>query len=74
MILILDKLNPEDIQQKIDFNNRDGIDIYKLRDLITEEYKDFKWMAIRAEVQCQFYVEQLAYIEKKIKEMESVTA
>lgn len=70
--MILAKLNPDDIDDKIRLNKQDGVDIYKLRDLIKEEYKDFKWTAIRAEVQCQCYVEQLEHIEKRIKELESL--
>ena len=69
-MIALNKLNPDDIDEKIRLNEQSGVDIYKLRDVIKEEYKDFKWMSIRAEVQCQSYLEQLEHIEKRIKEME----
>lgn len=71
-MIALNKLEDRDIQEKIDINVKDGVDIYQLRDLIKEEYKDFIWCKIRAEVQCQFYLEQLEYIERKISEMEKV--
>lgn len=70
MSLSLNKLRPEDIDEKIRLNQRDGIDIYRLRDLINDELKDFIWTRIRAEVQCQFFVEQLEHIDKRIKELE----
>ncbi len=66
----LGKLNPEDIDEKISLNEKDGIDIFRLRDLIKDELKEFKWMAIRANVQCQCYEEQLEHINKRISEME----
>lgn len=69
MSLVLNKLSPDAIDEKIRLNEQDGVDIFKLRDLIKEEYKDFKWTAIRAEVQCQFYLEQLEHIEKRISEL-----
>ena len=69
-MISLNTLREEDIQEKIDLNNKDGIDIYKLRNLIEEELKDFEWVALRAQVQCQCYKEQLQYINRKINEME----
>lgn len=70
MSLVLNKLAPEAIDEKIALNEKAGVDIYKLRELIKEEHKDFIWTKIRAEVQCQFYVEQLDHIEKQIKVFE----
>ena len=67
-MITLNKLSTEDIDQKIRLNQEAGIDIFQLRDLIKEEYKDFIWMKIRADIQCQFYLEQLEHIEKRIKE------
>ena len=71
----LNKLKPEDIDEKIRLNEQDGIDIFKLRDNIKEELKDFQWYALRSQIQCQCYTEQLEHIEKRIAEMknESVT-
>lgn len=69
-MIVLNKLNPQDIDEKIRKNAEDGVDIYALREHITEELKDFRWMAIRANVQCQCYEEQLDHINKKIKELE----
>ena len=68
-MMTLAKLNPEDIDEKIRLNLEAGVDIFKLRDLIKEELKDFRWVAIRANVQCQAYEEQLEHIEKRIKEI-----
>lgn len=68
-MIALAKLNPEDIDEKIRLNLEAGVDIFKLRDLIKEELKDFRWVAIRASVQCQAYEEQLEHIEKRIKEI-----
>lgn len=68
MSLVLNKLLPEDIDTKIKLNQNAGIDIFKLRDSILEERKDFIWMRIRAEVQIQFYDEQLEHINKRISE------
>lgn len=70
--MILNKLVPEDIDEKIRLNNEAGMNIFTLRDSIKEELKDFRWMEIRAKVQCQSYEEQLEHIEKRIQEM-SVT-
>jgi hypothetical protein len=69
-MLALAKLAPEDIDEKIRLNANDGVDIFKLRDLIKEELKEFRWIAIRANVQCQSYEEQLEHIDNRIKEME----
>lgn len=68
-MIALAKLNPEDIDEKIRLNLEAGVDIFKLRDLIKEELKDFRWVGIRAAVQCQAYEEQLEHIEKRIKEI-----
>lgn len=67
-MISLNKLVPEDIDKKIRLNQDAGVDIFKLQELIKEEYKDFKWMKIRAEVQCQSYQEQLEHIAKRIAE------
>ena len=64
----LNKLNPEDIDEKIRLNEQNGVDIYKLQAAIKEELKDFRWVALRAMIQCQSYEEQLEHIEKRIKE------
>lgn len=72
-MIALNKLNPEDIDEKIRLNEKDGIDIYHLREMIHEELKDFQWVALRAQVQCQCYVEQLTHIDKRIAELEGVT-
>lgn len=69
----LNKLRAEDIDDKISKNERDGITIYQLRDLIREEKLDFVWTVIRAQIQIQSYTEQLEHIERKIKEREAVT-
>lgn len=73
-MIALAKLSPEDIDEKIRLNEQDGVDIYKLRDLITEELKDFTWVGIRANVQCQLYKEQLEHINKRIKQREESLA
>lgn len=70
-MLALNTLNPEDIDQKIELNAKDGIGIKQLRDLIYKELCDFRWTEIRARVQCQCYEEQLAHIDKKLAEGES---
>jgi len=67
-MITLNKLNPEDIDEKIRLNEQNGVDIYKLQSAIKEELKDFRWVALRAMVQCQLYEEQLEHIEKRIKE------
>lgn len=67
-MITLNKLSPEDIDEKIRLNEDNGVDIFKLKEAIKEEMKDFKWVAIRAMVQCQLYEEQLEHIEKRIKE------
>lgn len=67
-MITLNKLNPEDIDEKIRLNEENGIDIYKLKELIKEEMKDFKWVALRANIQVQFYEEQIEHINKVIKE------
>lgn len=69
-MIVLNKLSPEDIDTKIKLNEDNGVDIYKLKELIKEEMKDFKWVALRANVQIQFYEEQLEHIDKRIKEKE----
>jgi len=71
-MIALNKLIPEDIDEKIRLNEKDGIGIYQLREMIREELKDFQWVALRAQVQCQCYVEQLAHIDKRITELEGV--
>lgn len=70
MSLVLNKLRPEDIDEKIMLNEKAGVSIQELRRLINEEMKDFIWTRIRAEVQCQFYAEQLEHIDRRIKEKE----
>jgi hypothetical protein len=67
-MIALNKLRPEDIQEKIDLNAKQGIDIFQLKELIEQEKLDFEWTIIRATVQVQCYKEQLEYINKKIKE------
>lgn len=67
--MILNKLAPEDIDEKIRLNEQAGKDIYKLRESIKEELKDFVWVAIRAQVQSQFYREQLEHIDMRIEEI-----
>lgn len=69
-MLTLAKLSPEDIDEKIRLNEQDGIDIYKLKELIKEELTCARWIIIRNTVQCQCYEEQLDHIEKVIKERE----
>ena len=66
--MTLNKLNPEDIDEKIRLNKEQGIDILKLEEMIKEELKDFQWVALRAQIQCQLYTEQLEHIEKRIME------
>lgn len=73
-MLALAKLSPEDIDEKIRLNEQDGIDIYKLRDLIIEEEKEFAWVEIRAKVQRQSYKEQLEHINKCIQQREESLA
>jgi TolA-binding protein len=68
----LNKLLPEDIDEKIRLNEQAGVNIYRLRDGIIEEMKDFEWTIIRSTVQCQSYKEQLAHINKRIADMEEV--
>lgn len=68
MSLVLNKLLKEDIDEKIRLNQEAGVDIFKLRELILDERKDFIWMRIRAEVQIQFYDEQLERINQRIAE------
>jgi len=65
--MILNKLSPDSIQDKIDRNAAQGIDIHKLKELIEQEKLDFEWVIIRATVQVQLYKEQLEYINKKIE-------
>lgn len=69
-MIVLAPLNTDDIDEKIRLNEDTGVDIYKLRDSIKQELKDFKWQEIRAKVQCQSYTEQLEHIENRIKKME----
>lgn len=66
---ILSKLVGDDIDEKIYLNQKQGIDIVKLREMIKEEMTDFIWTKIRCEVQIQFYVEQLEHMEKRIKQL-----
>lgn len=72
-MITLNTLVPEDIDKKIEMNEKDGISIYSLRDLIYKELCDFKWVEIRAKVQCQCYEEQLVYIDKRIAEQKAVS-
>lgn len=67
----LNTISLESIDDKIRMNENDGIDIYKLRSEIRKELKDFQWIALRAQVQCQSYTEQLEHIENRIKELET---
>jgi hypothetical protein len=69
MSLVLNKLVSEDIDEKIYLNHNAGIDIWKLEEMIKEELKDCIWAKIRAEVQAQFYTEQLEHIAKRIKQI-----
>jgi len=71
MSLVLNKLTNEDIDRKIEFMAKKGIDIYQLRAQIIEDQKDFIWEKIRCGVQIQFYNEQLARIDQLIKEKEA---
>jgi hypothetical protein len=68
--MTLDKLLPEDIEEKIRLNEEAGINVYALRKLINEELKSFQWSIIRQTIQVQCYNEQLEYIDKKILFME----
>lgn len=68
-MITLNTLKPEDIDEKIRLNEADGIDIFKLREMIYKELCDFRWVKIRAAVQCQCYEEQLAHIDRKISEV-----
>lgn len=68
--MTLNTLPIEDIEGKIKLNEDAGIDIYELRRCIRKELNDFTWIGIRAGVSCQFYKEQLDYIDFKIKQLE----
>ena len=70
--MILNTLNPEDIDEKIYLNKEAGINIEQLQALIKKELKDFQWMQIRAQVQCQLYVEQLEHIARRIEQLKSL--
>jgi hypothetical protein len=67
-MVTLNKLSASDIDEKIRLNEENGVDIFKLKELIKEEMKDFRWVELRARIQCQYYEEQLEHIEKRIKE------
>lgn len=67
-MVVLDKLAPQDIDEKIRLNEDIGYDIFKLLISLKEELKDFRWAAIRAQVQCQCLTEQISHLEKRIKE------
>ena len=69
-MIVLNKLNTRDIDEKIQKNAEEGRDIYALREFLLDELKDFRWVIIRATVQCQCYEEQIDHINKKIKELE----
>lgn len=73
-MIVLNKLTPEDIDEKIRLNLNDpnlpGRTLESFREEIYQEYLDFKWMAIRADVQCQCYAEQLAHIDKILNKKE----
>jgi hypothetical protein len=72
MSLILNKLAPEGIDEKIRLNEiAPGIDIYQLRDAIKQELSDCTWHIIRSTVQQQFYREQLEHIDSRIKHFEA---
>ena len=62
-MLVLNKLNPEDIDEKIRINHKDGIDIYALYLSIKEEYKDCKWVELRSKVQCQLLNDEILQLE-----------
>lgn len=64
--MTLNKLSIEDIDEKIRLNKEQGVDLIKLRDLIKEELKDFQWIALRAQIQCQLYTEQLEHMNNRI--------
>lgn len=59
----LNKLNPEDIDEKIRLNHKDGVDIWLLYQSLKEELKDCKWVELRARVQCQLLLDEIAEIE-----------
>lgn len=71
MSLILNKLVPEHIDEKIVLNENAGIDIFTLQEMIKAELSECTWAIIRSTVQKQFYKEQLEHIEKQIKKFES---
>lgn len=55
----LNKLNPEDIDEKIRINHKDGIDIYALYLSLKDEYTDCKWNELRSKVQCQILLDEI---------------
>lgn len=61
----LNKLNPEDIDEKIRFNHRDGTDIWALYLSLKEELKDCKWIELRSKVQCGLLKDEIAELEGK---------
>ena len=62
----LNKLNPEDIDEKIRINHKDGVDIYALHLSLIEEQKDCRWVELRAKVYCQTLLDEVDDLEKKI--------
>jgi hypothetical protein len=58
------KLNPEDIDEKIRLNHKDGTDIYRLLESLKEELKDCKWVELRARIQCQLLSDEIMGIEE----------
>ena len=61
----LNKLNPEDIDEKIRINHKDGVDIWALYQALKEEYKDCKWVELRSKVQCQILADEILELELK---------
>jgi hypothetical protein len=72
-MITLNTLRAEDIDEKIKINEGKGVDIFALRETIYKELCDFRWIEIRAKVQCQSYDEQLAHIDKKIAQLKGVS-
>lgn len=73
-MIFLNTIRTEDIDEKIRINEKLGMSIHALQDHIKKELNDFQWTVIRAQVQCQCYVEQLEHIGNRIKEFEATGA
>lgn len=72
--LTLSPLHHDDIEEKILLNEKAGVPLRQLRDEIIKELLEFQWMKIRAEVQIQNYQEQLAYMNKKLADLDATVA